>query len=138
MAIVAGIGVGKLPSKWGITLICLVGLEGIINQQHDFFISPNAKYKLKLEGISQKYVAQGALVIMNGGPSPQNLYFAHQKGWPVDDYKLHNPTFVDSLTQLGARYMIIDRKVEEYDYPNTIIFQDSHYRIYKLKSKKGF
>lgn len=133
MAAVAGYGLSRLPLKFQYVALVLVALEGIANQQHDFFIKESQLYKLQLEAIARQAIPENELIIINGGPSPQDIYFAHKKGWTVENFKLERKQFVDSLAHLGAAYLIIDQTnppAVPMEYP--AVYRNQHYAVYRL------
>lgn len=133
MAFVAGYFLAKIPLKFQYILLVIIAIEAIANQQHDFFIKESENYKLQLETVADKTIGKHDLIIINGGPSPQQIYLSHRKGWTVESEKLYNPKFIDSLNNLGAKYLIIDKslfKGEAIAYPN--IFSDDNYEVYSL------
>lgn len=133
MAIIAAFALAKLPKKLYITVLVLICIEAIANQQDDFFIKERVTYKLSLDAIADKYIPKNELVIINGGASPQDMYFAHQKGWTVENSDVVNTQFMNSLIDSGANYLIIDQTVFEHQFPNyKKLFSNEHYKIYKL------
>lgn len=133
MALLAGYALSKIPLKYQSVILIIIALESIANQQHDFFIKDSEKYKLSLEQILQKQNPAKDLIIINGGLSPQDMYFAHQKGWSVEnDVVLQKPK-VDSLYQLGARYMVFDRRrLDQQASDEELIYSDDHYFVFKI------
>ena len=112
MAFFAAYGLNKVPSILSYVLLAVIVFEGVLNQQHDFFIKESEQYKIKLEQIASSSIEKEALIIINGGESPQELYFTNRRGWTVEHSKLLSPTFIDSLTNRGAAYLILDKKQE--------------------------
>ncbi len=136
MALWAGIGISQIPNKYSLIVLVLIAIESIANQQHDFFIKKNAYYQLELESIAAQKIPAGALIAINGGQSPQAMYFAHRKGWTIRDRDLQNKS-LDSLAKLGAYYLIIDKKKNNKVLLNyKILYQDSTYCFYELNPKK--
>lgn len=133
MALIAGYGLFMFPVKYLYIPLLLISLEGIANQQHDFFTKKSERYKLQLEDMTTKIVGKNELIVINGGPSPQEIYFAHRKGWTVDNEKIN----VEDLTHLkesGAKYLIINKN----SYSSTIgfypkIYSGTNYDFYKLE-----
>ena len=109
IALLAGYGISKVPKKYQVVLLLVIGVEGIANQQHDFFVSPSEMYKLELENIADKLIEQNELVIINGGKSPQDMYFSHRKGWSVNSQFMRNESRLDSLQSLGAKFIVINK-----------------------------
>jgi 4-amino-4-deoxy-L-arabinose transferase-like glycosyltransferase len=132
MALMVGFGIEKIPVKYHFIPLLLISAEGIANQQHDFFIKDSELYKLSLEAIVNKSTEVKELVVINGGESPQELYFANRKGWTVDNSRI-NQKSLDELKNLGAAYLIIDKRSFKDSiayYP--VIFSNQDFAIYKL------
>jgi hypothetical protein len=132
MALVAACFLAELPKNIGYVILGVVVIEGIANQQHDFFLRDSELYKLELESTLENVVPNDNLVIINGGTTPQNMYFAHRKGWAIRNSEV-NVKFVDSLHQLGAEYLIIDKhqtNVRELQYK--VVLRSEHYYVYGL------
>jgi 4-amino-4-deoxy-L-arabinose transferase-like glycosyltransferase len=135
MALAAGYFISKLPVKYAKIVLVIIGIEGFANQQHDFFIKDNQYYKLGLEDKLDHTIPKKELIIINGGESPQDIYFAHRKGWTVEPQSISNLDYIDSLSSVGAKYLIVDLhnynfKLEQYPK----LFEDKDYTIYRLKS----
>jgi len=133
MSLIVGYGLSKFPSKYVYIPLILISLEGIANQQHDFFIKNSERYKPSLENIVDKNISKSALIVINGGQSPQEIYFSHRKGWTIDN-KMINKEDLNHLKELGASYLIINKK----SYTTTIkyypiIYLSTNYDIYKLE-----
>ncbi len=106
MALVAGIALEKLPGKYLVFALLIIVAEGIVNQQHDFFVFRNA-YKKSLEVITDKSIGPNELIVINGGQSPQEIYFAHRKGWSVTNEQI-TPASLIQYKNAGAAYLIIN------------------------------
>ena len=133
IALLAGYGISKVPKKYQVVLLLIIGIEGIANQQHDFFISPSEVYKLELENIADQLIEQNALVIINGGKSPQDMYFSHRKGWSVNNQFMRNESRLDSLQSLGAKFIIVNKNngLKNLSFRKKV-FDNENYAIYKL------
>jgi hypothetical protein len=134
MALMAGYTIGQIPLKFQYVLLGLITIEGIANQQHDFRIKETQLYKLELEKITDKLIPHKDLIIINGGQSPQDIYFSNRKGWTVDNTDIMNLHYIDSLTNLGANYLVVDIthfNQQFVQYKN--IYSDNNYSIYKLR-----
>jgi len=134
LALLAGYTISQIPIKYQYILLGLIVAEGIVNQQHDFFVKENQLYKLELEQITEDIIPAEDLIIINGGPSPQDIYFSNRKGWTVSNEDIKNPPFLNSLISLGAQYLIIDLSDFDYIYDRfEKVYTDDHYSIYKLE-----
>ena len=133
MAVFVGYLMSRIPMKWAIIVTTFIVVEAIGNQQHDFFIKDREMYKLTLEDKIESVVPNNELIIINGGSSPQHIYFAHRKGWTLTTEEL-NGEVVDSLTKLGASYLVLDITYGDLNYPwYTTVYSDKFYKIYVLK-----
>jgi len=133
-ALLAGYAIQRVPLKFQFIVLTLIAIEAIANQQHDFRIKESEYYKLKLEKIANKYIPKDELIIINGGQSPQGIYFSNRKGWTVENNDILNTEFIDSLTRLGAKYIIVDlSRIEQAPLPYKTLYSDEHYSIYSLK-----
>lgn len=111
--------------------IVLICVEGIANQQHDFFIHSNQVYKTELEALLDNTIDRNEKIIINGGQSPQDMYFAHRRGWSIEPDRMANKAYIDSLISLGARYAVVDLKPDNFPMYEPI-GENLHYRIFDL------
>lgn len=133
MALIASFFISKIPAKYQYILLTIIAIEAIGNQQHDFFIKDSELYKLELENLTNKYIPKDSLIIINGGVSPQSIYFSHRKGWTISNKKALNQQYIDSLSIVGAKFLIIDNKRLDYKKLNySTLHSDNNYTIYKL------
>ena len=65
-------------------------------------------YKLEIENTIAPFVPKEAKVIVNGGTSPQDMYFTHRKGWSYNNVELTSERF-DSLRNEGAQFLIFNK-----------------------------
>ena len=132
MALIVGIGLNKLPVKWAIIAVSLIAFEGIMNQQHDFFIKDSEQHKAQLESILDQYIPKNELIIINGGQSPQDIYFAHRKGWSLEGDSLHTEK-IETLREKGARFLVIEKCKQtnqlEFGEP---VYDDPNYQVFEL------
>jgi hypothetical protein len=133
MALGAGYFLARLRSAWSTGLMVLIAIESIANQQHDFFIKPEREYKLSLETISRESLPPDELVVINGGQSPTDMYFANRKGWSITVEQSLDQTYTDSLAKLGAQYLIFDLHYSEQIPDLDVIYEGEDYRIYRLR-----
>ncbi len=134
MAFVSGFFISKIKARYQWILLVLIAIEGIANQQHDFFIRDSERYKLTLEQIADEHIGKNELIVINGGNSPQQIYFTNRKGWSVDNEAITDKSKMDEFSQKGAAYLIINNTSfsEDLDFPQ--IYADKHFVIYKLSS----
>ena len=134
MAFISGYFLSGLNLKWGLhILLIVIVIEGIANQQHEFFNPKRELYKLQLESIADSVSNPADLIAVSGGHNPQQLYFAHRKGWAMNDNEVDDTLKINKLRDRGARYLFINKQssIGEFDdYP--VVFEDDHYRVYAL------
>jgi hypothetical protein len=133
MALVAGYFIARIPSLFQYALLLVIGIEGIANQQHDFFIKESLRYKLELESIIDPIIEKEELIVINGGSSPQDIYFSNRKGWTLSSDSIASKGLLDSLSREGAKYLILDRHkstIEFSRYPE--IFKNDNYIVQRL------
>ena len=75
--------------------------------------------------------------MINSGADPTAMYFAHRKGWVCHNNDLLDKTFVTSLHERGAEYIIILKKAfgsdMKLDLPR--IYDSEDYDIYNRAMK---
>jgi hypothetical protein len=134
MALLAGIAIDKIPQKFQYAVLGLIALEGIMNQQHDFFIKENEGYKLGLETLSEHYTKPGDLIVINGGQSPQEMYFAHRKGWSVTNDQI-TPESLRLYKEAGADYLIINKRTfPDFAMNLPLVGSGNDYSVFSLNS----
>lgn len=132
MAFLGGVALVKIKRSWAMTIVGLFVVEAIANQQHDFFIKDGQHYKLKLETLANDWVPSDDLIVINGGDSPQQIYFTNRKGWTVPTERL-SASLIDSLKLKGAEKLIYNKRTggnPKYRYPT--LYEDGDFAIYQL------
>ncbi len=131
MAFVIGWGLTQIKRKEvAYILLALIAVENIANQQHDFFTKESEKHKLGLEQILDQYSDQSDLIAISGAPNPQEMYFAHRKGWIFTESEVNNEEFLTKLKYGGCKLIVVnrhhfDRRFEGFE----IIYEDENYRL---------
>jgi|GEM_PF-117591 len=132
MALVAALFLANLKPKFALIILAAIAIEGIANQYHEFFIKESEHYKLTLESIADEVTQPTDLIILNDGSrNPQQMYFAHRKGWTVNQEDLKTP-HIAQLQQLGASYLFINKKLSQEKFAYTVTYEDEYFVIYKL------
>lgn len=133
MAVVAGFGLTKIKPVYSTLVLIAIVAEGLANQQHDFKVQESELYKLSLENITNRTIPKESLIVINGGQSPQDIYFANRKGWSIDKYEITTDEQLNYFSSEGARFYIQNLdylKIKQLNY--AIIYEDNHYLIYDL------
>jgi hypothetical protein len=134
LAFFAGWAISRINSiNWRIACLVIICCEGIANQHHDFWIHSNQEYKADIELLCDSFSEKNDLIIINAGQNPQEIYFAHRKGWTIDHPLAINNNYVDSLSLLGAKYLIIDKHIGENIPEGRILIKENNdFAVYKL------
>lgn len=133
MAFMAGYGLSMIPlATIRSTLVAVIMIEGVANQQHDFFIKDKQRYKLGLEAFLDAHIGE-ELIVVNGGQNPQLMYFAHRRGWTESSERLSKGHRLKALVRKGAQYLVWDKNVE-VSPPSAITAraENEHFVIFDL------
>ena len=134
MAFLSGFCISKINVRYQWIWLLLIATEGIANQQHDFFIRDNELYKLMLEDLTDRYIGKNELIVINGGNSPQQIYFANRKGWTVDNETMTDQLKLEEFRRKGASYLIVNKTSHTGNMDLTRIYTGEHFEIYDLKN----
>lgn len=114
MALLAGYGIASIRlsnARWLVLVVILI--EGIANQQHDFFVKASQRYKLHIEAFVNTHVPEKTPIIINGGMNPQLMYFAHRRGWSLSSEKLMQEEVLSAICSKGGCYLVWDKHQKE-------------------------
>ncbi len=102
----------------------------------DLFIADKENYLLTLDGITRNNIPKDKLIVINGGNSPQEIYFAHRKGWTVENDKV-NKEELNCFRKSGASFLILDKhKISNtLDY-YPLIYSDDNFKVYEMKDEQ--
>lgn len=135
LALLAALGLEWLPPKIAWIAAGLILVESTANQVHDFFPKEGSRHKLELESLMDVHVAKDALIVINGGASPQEMYFANRRGWTLEGDAM-TPSALDSLSGLGAEYVVVNRHRQVPELGAfSLLSETDDYRIYGLSSE---
>ncbi len=141
MALVAGYGLTKIKStQLAFTLLIAISIEGIANQQHDFWIKDNNRRIMNLEKDLDKVSKRTDLILINSGSYPTPMYFAHRKGWVDTNEKIKDENFINDLRSKGLAYIVILKR----SFGSEIVLdayekklENEDYCIYALKTAQA-
>lgn len=142
MALVASYGLSRIKSqKIALLLLAAIVIENIANQQHDFFIKPKEQALIALDkDLTEVGVNKNDLILINSDQFPTPMYFANRKGWVDHNSNISQKSYIDSLGNLGLKYVVILKKSfgSEMELQNQkIIFQSKDYDVYALSEKNN-
>jgi len=134
MALVAGYGLSSINNnKVRIFLMTAIAIEGIANQQHDFFLKPSAQHLLNLESDLNQISQPNDLIAINSGDVPTPMYFAHRKGWILHQEDLLNVSYLEDLKSKGVKFVVVLNNNQTNFNPNLLgqlIMKKEGYSIY--------
>jgi hypothetical protein len=134
LSLLCGYGLEQIPNlKFRFFITGIILAEGILNQQHDFFIKKDFKEIIFLEKTLDSLSSRKDLIVVNTN-NPAPLYFSHRKGWLSPDSSLANSAYLDSIRNLGCRYIVILNEPWGHNIglDKKILFHNDHYTIYAM------
>ncbi len=137
MALLAAFALQQIPKAWLRNLLLLaIAVEGIANQQDAFRVPKKEWQKLKLEAIADSVSQRSDLAAFhNEEANPQELYFAHRKGWLATQAQLSDPAFRRSLREKGCRFVFVNKlKWNGERLAEEVVFEDENYFVFRLKA----
>jgi hypothetical protein len=108
LALLAGYGISSIDNKKvRIFLMIAIAIEGITNQQHDFFLKPSSQQLQNLESDLDQISQPNDLIAINSGDVPTPMYFAHRKGWIIHQDDLLNVSYLSDLRRKGLKFIVV-------------------------------
>ncbi len=134
MAVVVGYGLSQLSGKWLAWLLLFIGcVEGIANQQHDFFLRKDQMYKLRLEEVADKVTKRDDLIMVNGNGNQQMMYLSHRKGWNTNEANIQNAEYLDKAIEKGCRFVCVDlHTAPDFTLDKPMVYKDGDFVFYRL------
>jgi len=135
MALLCGYGITMIVNqKARLLIIVAIVLEGILNQQHDFFLKDKEQAILSLESTMDKYSDRKDLVVINSDEYPTPMYFSHHKGWLASNSQMMDDAFMDDIKIKGCKFAIVLKRSFGTDVKlkYKIIFENESYTLYQL------
>ena len=140
MSLFAAYGIEQLKNKKLIaTILVLIAMEGVFNQQQDFWLSENQKSLELLEQDMNSISNSNDLIVINSGENPTAMYFAHRKGWLLTNEALQQQDELDALYSQGCKYVLIlkTRFGTDLSLDEKLVLENKDYKIYALiRAKK--
>jgi len=136
LALLAAFGLDQIKNKKVVVLLLvLIGIEGLLNQWHDFILKPKNAALVALEEDFNKVSNGTDLIVVNSNEYPTPMYFTHRKGWLADNNKLADSTYLTDLKNHGCKYALILKKTfgSDINLNEKIVLENDNYTIYQLK-----
>lgn len=142
MAMMAGFALAQIQQpKFRNLLLLAITVESIANQQDAFRIKKTELPKLQLEAIADSLSQRTDLVAFYfPDGNPQELYFAHRKGWVVDDSQIGNADYFSDLARRGCKLFFFNKKLRsEKMLPGAeLVFENDNYLVFKPLRMSSF
>ena len=107
LALLAAVGLDRLPRRWAQVVLALLVLEAGLNQQHDFGVPDSELPKLGLGQLAEEHIPRDGHVVFVGDGSPIELYLLDRKGWV---HPPSEPLNVSRYTQHGPAWLLLPSK----------------------------
>ncbi len=137
MALFAAVGLRSVKKSWLMYSLVFIGvMEGILNQQHDFFIRQSEVYKLELPEFVDGFSEKDDLFLFNSNGNPQELYFAHREGWVCYEEELNSEKYMNEVLAQGGKYLVFNKRYPlpvGFQYPQ--IAENEHYLVFLLSDE---
>jgi 4-amino-4-deoxy-L-arabinose transferase-like glycosyltransferase len=137
MAMITAYGLNEVPKvNYRIVLLSLIMIEGIANQNNDFFIKKSEMYKLELESVADKISSRADAIAINGGENPQQLYFTHRKGWRITNEEAGDSKFLDFIKKDGCKFLFLNKQEMGNGKPGLElkkVYEDEYFAVYAFQ-----
>jgi len=140
LALCAGYGLNQIQSiRVRIVLLAAIVLELLGAQYFDFRIKPDYTYLSSIETELDSISSRNDLFLINSGPSPTAMYFAHRKGWVAKNNQITNPDYITNLRAKGLEYVLVLKQAFGTEcYPNLpLILDKPEYKVYRVGASKN-
>lgn len=136
MALMIAWVLAHIPKRRLATGLLVIGmLEGIAWQARDFTNSPREEYKMKLTRIVNDYTSKDENIVLINDGNPVGFYFTHRKGWLQSDKNPLPNNKLISMSEKGAKILIVNRRERNQNYNLPVLYEDEDYRVYDLSEK---
>jgi hypothetical protein len=135
-AFIIAYGVDFLTKEIIVTIfIFSIVVEGVGDQFTDARIKPQWFRLTELEGILDKVTHPNDLIAVNGYyQDPTIMYFAHRRGWALQNAQLADAAILSDITHKGCKYVVIAKELwgdVSLQYP--VIYESPYFKIYKTE-----
>lgn len=121
-----------------VTCITFICIEGILNQQHDFFIKPGEYYKLQAESVMNTVSIQSDKIAVLGSENPQVLYFSHRKGWVCTQNQILDKAYWRYLYRNTCKFVLVNTHEVSSEHilqlPFKTCYKNSDFTVLKCDS----
>ena len=130
LALVAAVGLNRIPRPWAQVALALLVLEAGLNQQHDFGVPDSELPKLGLGQLAEEHIPSDGHVVLAGEGNPIELYMLDRKGWV---HPSSVPLNASTYTQHGPVWLLLQSKdAGKFQHLGKIEHADEHYVLVDL------
>lgn len=130
MALVAAVGLDRLPRRWAQVSLVMLVLEAGLNQQHDFGVPDSELPKLGLDQLAEDHIPSDGHVVLVGEGNPLELMLLDRKGW------VHPPSVplnASTYTRYGPAWLLLPSKhATTFQHLGKIHHVEEHYVLVDL------
>lgn len=133
MALIAGSALAKIKNKKILILLLTIYIvDNVAKKQHDFRNSKKELYRLDTSKILDPIIPREALIAINGGPNPSDIYFTNRRGWSLLP-EHYTPDLISKLKSRNVQFIVINKVNSTPNFQGIDkIFEDQYFIIYKL------
>ena len=130
MALVAAVGLDRLPRRWAQVSLVMLVLEAGLNQQHDFGVPDSELPKLGLDQLAEDHIPSDGHVVLVGEGNPLELMLLDRKGWV---HPLSVPLNASTYTRHGPAWLLLPSKhATTFQHLGKIHHVEEHYVLVDL------
>jgi len=130
--VAAGFFIIKIPVKWGWIIGVVVLAESMINQIGDLSYPHRRAYKIQLEEIMNRFTSPNDMIAVVGDLNPVDLYFAHRRGWIVDQHEVTEERITD-LRSKNCQLLLLPKRHFHVELGLKVLYEDENFAVYELK-----
>ena len=134
LALCAGYGLNQIRNaRLRVALLAAIALELLGGQYFDFRIKSEFNYLTTIETDLDSISSRNDLFLINSGPSPTAMYFAHRKGWVAKNHQITNPEYINDLQSKGLQYVLVLKQAfgSECNPNLPLILDKPEYKVYR-------
>ena len=130
----------RLMSKVLVVLAVAAMTLAFFNRSANLYAAQLPTSYVGLEAIMNSISDPKDLIVTNGAGTPEELYFANRKGWSLTSSNITIPEARQSLSMLGAKYIVVDLSTTDGTTLEQVldgqgvadVYKDNSFAIYRL------
>jgi hypothetical protein len=120
-------------SVYSISIACLILAPSFLEKrQRSFTPECGRRYLLSLPEIMDRFTLPNDKIMVNNGPfNPIMMFWAHRKGWTVNQDVPSKQNWMPDFKRQGLKYILMDRHLNQDSLPYLLVFENEHFRLYQ-------